>query len=198
MSGNFGDLNNDGNLDLMLGNGSPRMDRLEPFVLLESDGRRYRNVTFSSGLPFTGKSHGSNCADLFGDGRLSIIIAAGGAYPGDLLTSSVYLPKERAGNYLNVRLTGTRSIRSAIGASITLMTNGTKQMREVGGGTNFGCLPFEQHFGLGKLTRIDALEIRWPNGPSQRVENPPVNSTISITEGKPGWSDVYRGTRTVL
>ena len=39
MSGNFGDFNNDGNIDLLLGNGSPRMDRLEPPILLESDGK---------------------------------------------------------------------------------------------------------------------------------------------------------------
>ncbi len=81
MSGNFGDVNNDGCLDLLLGNGSPRMDRMEPFVLLENRNGRFSNTTFAAGLPFSGKSHGTNCADLFGDGRLSIIIAAGGAYP---------------------------------------------------------------------------------------------------------------------
>jgi tetratricopeptide (TPR) repeat protein len=191
MSGNFADFNNDGNLDFMLGNGSPRMDRLEPFILLESDGQKYDNVTFSSGLPFAGKSHGTNCADLFGDGRMSIIIAAGGAYPGDLLTASVYCPKERTGNYLNVRLVGVKSNRDAIGARITLISGETQQMREVGGGTNFGCLPFEQHFGLGKQTQVGALEIRWPSGLRQRVENPPVNHTIRITEGQPAWEDVY-------
>ena len=192
MSGNFGDLNNDGHLDFLLGNGSPRMDRLEPLVLLENDGSKFHNVTFSAGLPFVGKSHGTNCADLFGDGRMSVIVAAGGAYPGDLLTTSVYYPKERTGNYLNVRLKGTKSNRDAIGARITLLTGDKKQMREVGGGTNFGCLPYEQHFGLGALTAVDALEIRWPSGLRQRVENPPMNSTIRITEGQPTWEEVYR------
>jgi ASPIC and UnbV/FG-GAP-like repeat len=191
MSGNFADYNNDGRLDFMLGNGSPRMDRLEPFVLLENNGGKYSNVTFSAGLPFAGKSHGTNCADLFGDGRLSIIIAAGGAYPGDLLTTSVYCPQERPGNYLNVRLTGTKSNRDAIGARITLITGNTQQMREVGGGTNFGCLPTEQHFGLADLTQVDALEIRWPSGLRQRVDNPPLNRTIRLTEGQPAWHDVY-------
>lgn len=192
MSGNFADLNNDGHLDFLLGNGSPRMDRLEPLVLLENDGKKFRNVTFSAGLPFVGKSHGTNCADLFGDGRLSVIVAAGGAYPGDLLTTSVYCPKERPGNYLNVRLRGTKSNRDAIGARITLFAGEDRQMREVGGGTNFGCLPGEQHFGLAGRTQVDALEIRWPSGLSQRVENPPVNSTIRVIEGQNGWEDVYR------
>ncbi len=191
MSGSFGDVNNDGYIDFILGNGSPRMDRSEPLVVLESDGKRYNNVTFSAGLPFSGKSHGANCADLFGDGRLTIVVASGGAYPGELLTTSVFRPKERMGNYLNVRVTGTKSNRDGIGARITLFTDATQQMREVGGGTNFGCLPPEQHFGLGKLTEVDALEIRWPGGARQRVENPPVNSTIRVTEGRPGWESVY-------
>ena len=187
MSGSFGDVNNDGRLDFILGNGSPRMDRSEPLVLLESDGKKYHNVSFTAGLPYSGKSHGTNCADLFGDGRLSILVAAGGAYPGELLTSSVFCPKERTGNYLNVRLTGTKSNRDAIGARVTLHTGATQQMRELGGGTNFGCLPLEQHFGLGTLAEVDALEIRWPSGLRQRVENPPVNSTIRVIEGRPGW-----------
>ncbi len=192
MSGNFGDFNNDGNIDLLLGNGSPRMDRLEPPILLENDGTKFRNITFAAGLPFSGKSHGSNMADLFGDGRLSLLIASGGAYPGDLLTSNVYCPKELPGNYLNVRLEGVKSNRSAIGARLTLDAGGRKQIREVGGGSNFGCLPFEQHFGLGSNKTATRLEIRWPSGFRQWIENPPVNDTIRVTEGRNGFEQVYK------
>jgi tetratricopeptide (TPR) repeat protein len=187
MSGTLGDLDNDGHLDFVLGNGAPPMDRVEPLVVLQSDGARYRNVTFSAGLPFTGKSHGANVADLFGDGRLSIIVAAGGLYPGDLLTSAVFCPKERTGNYLNIRLTGTRCNRDAIGARITVFTKNGQQMREVGGGTNFGCLPTEQHFGLGELTEIQSIEIRWPGGDLQYVTDPLINTTIRVWEGEPGY-----------
>jgi tetratricopeptide (TPR) repeat protein len=191
MSGAFGDLDNDGNIDIMLGNGAPPMDRIEPMVVLQSDGSRFRNVTFSAGLPFTGKSHGANCADLFGDGRMSIVVAAGGLYPGDLLASTVYCPRELPGNYLNVRLTGTKSNRDAIGARIVLRTGDSQQMREVSGGTNFGCLPAEQHFGLGTRTEIGALEIRWPSGLNQIVERPPINSTIRVVEAKDGFETIH-------
>ncbi|MGC2401057.1 MAG: hypothetical protein WA510_14785 [Acidobacteriaceae bacterium] len=108
-------LNNDGYIDLLLGNGSPRMERLEPFILLENDHGAFHNTTFSAGLPFSGKSNGTNCADLFGDGRRSIIIAAGGGYPGDLLMAAIHWPKALPGNYLNVRLTGTEATLTAMG-----------------------------------------------------------------------------------
>jgi hypothetical protein len=192
MSGNAGDFNNDGYLDLVLGNGSPRMDRLEPPILLESDGKRFHNITFAAGLPFGGKGHGSNLADLFGDGRLSVLLASGGAYPGDLLTTRVFCPKRLPGNYLNVRLVGVKSNRSAIGARVCLEAGSHKQYREVSGGTNFGCLPFEQHFGLAAATKIDAMQIRWPSGLVQRFIGLPINDTLLFTEGKSGWESPYR------
>ena len=165
MSGSFGDFNNDGYLDLALGNGSPKLDRLDPMMIFENDGKKFRNTSFAAGLPFTGKSHGVNMADLFGDGRLSILVGAGGAYPGDLLTASIYCPKTLPGNYLNVRLGGSEE--QPVGdrsAGDACEAGGRKQFREVSGGSNFGCLPFEQHFGLAAISKVDALEIRWPSG----------------------------------
>ena len=103
----------------------------------------------------------------------------------------MFYPTRLAGNYLNVRLTGVKSNRSAIGARVCLEAGGKKQYREVGGGSNFGCLPLEQHFGLASLTKVDALEIRWPSGLRQRVEDPPINDTIRITEGQAAWVKVY-------
>ncbi len=191
MSGNAADFNNDGYLDVVLGNGSPKMDRLEPMTVLQNDGQKFHNITFSAGFPVLGKSHGINMADLFGDGRMSILVAAGGAYPGDLLTTAVYYPKKLAGNYLNLRLKGTRSNRSAIGARVSIEAGGRRQMREVTGGTNFGCLPLEQHFGLAETTVIDFLEIRWPSGLEQIFEGLPVNRTLEFTEGLGTWEDAY-------
>ena len=192
MSANAGDFDNDGHLDLFLGNGDPAMDRTEASVILASDGRgQFRNVTFAAGLPFTGKGHGINMADLAGDGRLHLMVASGGLYPGDLLTNTVYRPTELPGNYLNVRLVGTISNRDAIGARMALSAGGRAQHRLVSGGSSFGCLPLEQHFGLGRTATAEALEIRWPSGRSQHLANPPVNTTIRIVEGVDGWESVY-------
>jgi hypothetical protein len=184
MSGNAGDLDNDGRIDFLLGNGGPQMERAEPAVVLQQDGRgKFRNVTFSAGLPPFGKSHGANLADLFGDGRLSLLLASGGFYPGDPMTTEVYRPVKRLGNYLNVRLRGTTSNRDAVGARVRLRARGRTQHRLVSGGSGFGCLPFDQHFGLGAATAIESLEVDWPSRRRQRFEQVPVNATIRITEG---------------
>ncbi len=183
MSGNAADINNDGYLDIVLGNGGPLMDRNEPMVILENDGVRFRNTTFSAGLPIQGKGHGVNCADLFGDGRLSILCATGGAYPGDLMTTSVFAPRHRPGNYLAVILEGTASNRGAVGARLKLVAAGREQHRVINGGSNFGCLPPQQHFGLGILEQVESLEIWWPSGLTERFENLPANQRIHIVEG---------------
>jgi hypothetical protein len=200
MSGNAADLNNDGWQDIVLGNGSPRMERVEPLTLLQMDGRRFHDVTFTAGLPITGKSHGVNAADLFGDGRLSLIVASGGAYPGDLLTVGAFCPAEKPGHYINIRLVGTKSNRSAIGARIKIQAGGREQHRLVSGGSQFGCLPFEQHFGLGLETHIvDAIDIWWPSGLRQRIDGPlKADTTIEITEGDNRVEDVYSGRRKAI
>jgi tetratricopeptide (TPR) repeat protein len=190
MSANAGDFDNDGRLDLFLGNGDPGMDRTEASVLLRNTGGRFENVTFTAGLPPTGKGHGVNLAALAGDGRLHLIVASGGLYPGDLQPTEVYRPKTRPGNYLAVRLAGTASNRDAIGARLALTAGGRTQHRLASGGSNFGCLPLEQHFGLGELTEADELRIRWPSGLEQTIESPPVNATVRVVEGKEGWEPV--------
>ena len=89
---------------------------------------------------------------------------------------------------------GTRSNRSAIGARIKIEAGGREQHRLVSGGSQFGCLPFEQHFGLGPVTQsIDAIEIWWPSGLRQRIAGPiAANNTIRITEGDDRLQDVYK------
>ena len=193
MSGNAADLDNDGWLDLILGNGGPQMDRIDPLVVLAQDGQRFRNVTFSAGLPAMGKAHGANAADLHGDGRLSIIAASGGMYPGEMLTTSVFRPETLPGNYLNVRLRGVRCNRDAIGARLALTAGGRTRHLVVNGGSQFGCLPLEQHFGLGRTRAADMLEVWWPGGARQRFAAPPVNATIEVTEGALDVRVVVRG-----
>jgi hypothetical protein len=108
-----------------------------------------------------------------------------------LLTAGVYCPKSLPGNYVNVRLVGTKCNRSAIGARISLHAGGRQQFRHVSGGSNFGCLPLEQHFGLGDIGAIDAVEISWPHGSRQRFEGLAINKTYEFTEGSAEWTEIY-------
>jgi hypothetical protein len=55
--------------------------------------------------------------------------------------------------------------------------------RQVSGGSGFGCLPYEQHFGLAGDASVDSLEIRWPAGTIQHFSALPANARITITEG---------------
>ena len=193
MSGNGADLDNDGRVDLLLGNGGPQMDRSDPLVVLANDGRRFSNVTFAAGLPAAGKAHGANAADLHGDGRISLIAASGGMYPGELLTTSVFRPESLPGNYLNVRLTGVSCNRDAVGARLKLTAGGRDQHVVNNGGSQFGCLPFEQHFGLGLGRSAECLEVWWPGGARQTFHHLPVNATVTVTEGDGGYTILKRG-----
>src|SRR3989440_11417046 len=103
----------------------------------------------------------------------------------------VYYPKTLPGNYVNIRLRGVKSNRSAIGAKVSLEAGGRKQFREVSGGTNFGCMPFEQHFGLADIGEIDALEVQWPSGLIQRFGKLAINNSYEFTEGVAKWKEVY-------
>ena len=107
------------------------------------------------------------------------------------MTTTVHRPSEVPGNYLNVRLVGTKSTRDAVGARMKLNCGERGQYRIVSSGSGFGCLPFEQHFGLGTLEEIESLEIRWPSGHQQVIESLPINQSISIVEGRDSFEAVY-------
>jgi hypothetical protein len=80
--------------------------------------------------------------------------ATGGAFPGDLLTMSVFAPKRRPGNYLAVLLTGTNEQSQRDRRAGETGGRGREQHRVINNGSNFGCLPPQQHFGLGDLTAV--------------------------------------------
>ncbi|MEM8934312.1 MAG: ASPIC/UnbV domain-containing protein, partial [Acidobacteriota bacterium] len=140
--------------------------------------------SLSAGLPLTGKGHGVNFADLADDGRLHLLVASGGLYPGDLESTAVYRPTTRPARYLAVRLIGTRSNRDALGARLTLWVEGRASTRHVAGGSGFGWAPTRQHFGLGEARTAGPLVVHWPSGLEERIETLPSNASIEITEGR--------------
>ncbi len=84
MGANFGDIDNDGYLDVYFGTGGMSYSGLVPNVMLKNvEGRRFEDVTDSSGTGHLQKGHGVSFADWDGDGDLDLFAVLGGGYPGD-------------------------------------------------------------------------------------------------------------------
>ena len=87
------------------------------------------------------------------------------------------------GNWILLKLVGTKSNRSAIGARVRITAGGLTQIGEVrSGGSYLSQSDLRLHFGLGNAGRIDRVEIRWPSGGSQVEKDLTVNHVITIRE----------------
>ena len=75
--------------------------------------------------------------------------------------------------------------RSAVGARLTLQAGDLRQIREIKAGLSYlSANDLRVHFGLGALTKADSLEIRWPSGLVERIENIRADQVLKVEEGK--------------
>ncbi len=188
MGSNFGDADNDGFLDIYLGMAAPSFGSMAPHVLLRNNaGRRFVDITASSGTGELHKGHGIAFADLDHDGDEDIVAEIGGATPGDSHAMRVFENPGQGNDWLTLRLVGSKSNRAAIGARISVeVDNGgvTRSVhRTVNSGGTFGASPLEQHIGLGKSARIRSVNIWWPaSNTRQRFTDVAPNQVIEISE----------------
>src|SRR5207302_7669684 len=91
---------------------------------------------------------------------------------------------DHAGHWLQVKLQGMQSNRSAQGAEVTIETAGFQQLRMVHGQSgSLGASSGMIHFGLGTATRVDKMTIRWPGGAMQNVPGPiAANQVLTVVE----------------
>jgi enediyne biosynthesis protein E4 len=187
----FVDLDNDGWLDLFLVNGHvyPEVQRLQteagyqqPKVVYRNlASGRFEDITGRLGPPVTtpAAARGAAFADLDNDGDIDVVVNNVHAAP-DLFRLDAQSPA----HWTTLKLVGTRSNRSAIGARVRMFDAAGRQVQEVrGGGSYFSQNDLRVHFGLGRSAAIERVEVRWPNGLEEEWKNLEVDRIITLTEG---------------
>lgn len=163
------DFDNDGDRDLLIGNGhlfkwANETEELTEFkmanCLLENIGNgRFKNITTTggNGLSIVESTRGLVFEDFDNDGDIDCAVLNSDAYANYLENRSK--PK---GNWVQFRLRGVRFNRDGIGAKVTIWTGDAKQTAEVRSGRGYQShYGTRLHFGLGKATRINRVEVDW-------------------------------------
>jgi hypothetical protein len=132
------------------------------------------------GQPATRSSRSAVVADFDGDGRLEIVTNNFNDRPYFFANR---LPRR---NYIAFRLTGTKSNRDAIATVVRLWVGKTVMVRQVNpAGGYLSQSSRVLHFGLGDRSNVDRVEIRWPSGIVQTLENPAINTLHQVREAAP-------------
>jgi hypothetical protein len=164
----FLDYDNDGWPDIFMANGHiyPQADKGSNHYLQHNqmfrnlrDGRFALLGDAESGFTEAASSRGAAWGDLNNDGAVEIVVNNIDRTP------FYYASGRRAGNWIRVKLTGSRSNRDALGARVRVTTGKLTQTAEVRSGESYlSTCDSRLHFGLGEGATADTLEIRWPNG----------------------------------
>ena len=188
----FVDFDNDTQRDLVIVNGNV-VDNIaefrkgakhaQPTLLLRNNGNKYQSVGGKAGPAFAAETVSRALArgDIDNDGDLDLLITSNGGAVQLLLNDG-----GNRNNSLLVRTIGTgKSNRDAIGARLKLTAGGRTFVDQVTSGSSYLAQnDMRVHFGLGSTAKAERLEIAWPDGRVEMIENPPVNNVITVREGQ--------------
>ena len=190
MAANYGDLDNDGWLDVYLGLGDSYYESLLPKRMFRNNqGRTFQDVTLSGGFGNLQKGHGIAFADIENNGNEDVFEELGGAYQGDLFVPVLYRNPGHGNHWVTLQLEGVKTNKMAFGARIrvTFRENGRKRSvyRAVGSLSSFGGNPTRQHIGVGKASQISEIEVWWPvSGVRQRFTDVHVDRMYHVREDR--------------
>ncbi|WP_286756524.1 CRTAC1 family protein [Roseivirga sp. UBA838] len=187
MGFNYGDLNNDGYLDIYFGTGDPNFESIIPNrMFLNMGGKYFEEVTYEGGFSNIQKGHGVSWGDIDNDGDEDVYITMGGAHEGDVYQNQLLINPLKNTNWINISLEGKTSNKVAIGTRVQITTSTGQQIfRVVSSGASFGANSYRLEVGLGTATSISELKVTWPaTGEQQLFKNVGVNQFVKIIEGK--------------
>jgi hypothetical protein len=188
----FFDFDNDGWVDLFVASGHvyPQMDSLdsgpryrEPLMLhMNNHDGTFTDSAAAAGLnaiPLASR-RGAAFGDVNNDGNIDVLLLNVGEPPSLLLNHGV------AGNHrVLFKLIGTKSNRAAIGARVTVRAGKLVQFNEVRGGASYlSQNDLRLHFGLGKESNLDSVEVQWPSGLVEKLQNVAPDNIYTLVEGK--------------
>jgi enediyne biosynthesis protein E4 len=192
----FFDYDNDGNMDLIIADGHPddlietiyeNVKYREPLLLFHNSGNTLQNVSGESGPVFSQamSARGLALGDFDNDGAIDVLISCNDESP-VLLRNNVGAQN----HWLGLKLVGKKANIDAVGARITYQAGDLKRScMKVGGGSFLSSHDPRIVLGIGARTKIDWIEIDWPqpSGAKQRLMDLPVNRYITVREGEAKW-----------
>jgi hypothetical protein len=145
-------------------------------------GARFEDVTAQSGPGATTphSSRGVAFGDFDNDGDVDVLVMNMNEPPS--LLRNDYAGKN---GWIEIKLEGTQSNRSALGATVVVTSGGRRQARAVlSQSSYYSHDDLRVHFGLGSADKADAIEVRWPSGPVETLKDVPGRHVVKIREAE--------------
>jgi hypothetical protein len=171
-----------GHIDEEIGRVQPKIQYKQSPLLFRNLGKgKFEDASKSAGADLTRPivARGVAYGDFDHDGDLDLLISTN--------NGPAYLFRNDGGNrnhWLHLKLTGVQSNRSALGAVVTVESAGGKQMQMVHSGSSYcSASDLALTFGLGKDEAAKSIDIQWPSGHKDHMDNVKANQYLTIREG---------------